>query len=131
MASIDGASLDYAAAYVTTTNATQVRANTISATNATSHAFNTRMVLIQGPTGGAYANLFTCQSGEFGILVIQQSSFTSSSVGGIWAYNYVNGVGNIYLLYRSGTTVLVQFSGATIQANNGNLSLLWRKMRIN
>lgn len=130
--STDGGTDRYAEINVTTATCDSIRGRTITATSVIAPNYTSKMQgVTPTPTGGSYGTLFQCQEGEVGILAIHQNSFTSASVGGIYVYNYLNGTGNVYMLFRYSAGVLVQFSGSVLQANNGNLSLLWRKTRIN
>lgn len=130
--STDGNTDKYDRVYITTANCDELRAKTINATTATCNTFQGAMRLVNPtPTGGTLKTMFSCVEGEVGIVSIHQSSFTSTGSGAVYAYSYLNSTGSVYLLYRTGTSVSISFSGANLQGNNGNLSLLWRKMRLN
>lgn len=136
MPEIDGGTTRYSKTYVTNTNVSRIKANTITVSGdvVMNHFRTTSNVISSTPGGGTLVTIFTCDPNEVGIVGFGQTGGTSLANGGVWFYAYLNGTGYVFRI--STTTSLlyptVAFSGAVLQGyNTGTLSMFWRKMRIN
>lgn len=136
MPEVDGSTTRYSKTYVTNTIASKIKANTVTAGDTTMFQYRSTSGVTTSPGGGVDTYLFTCVSGEIGVFGFGQSSGQTLANGGVWMYAYLNGTGYIFIISTtapvSGITPTILFSGADVRGYNvSNLSIYWRKMRIN